>query len=49
MVRKRFSTSLLVILLVIVIGSLGYYTVFRGQARFIDCIYMTVISITSMG
>ncbi len=49
MIQKRLTTFLLVILLVVAIGTLGYYLLFQGQARFIDCLYMTVISITSVG
>lgn len=49
MIQKRITTFLLVILLVVAIGTAGYYVIFHGQARFIDCLYMTVISITSVG
>ncbi len=34
---------------VIIIGSTGYYIIFGGQPKFMDCVYMTVISITSVG
>ena len=49
MIQKRLTTFLLVILLVIATGTSGYYLIFRGHERFIDCLYMTVISITSVG
>lgn len=49
MMQKRLTTFLLGILLVIATGTLGYFLIFQGQARFIDCLYMTVISITSVG
>ena len=49
MVQKRFVTFLLVILLVVTTGTSGYYLLFQGQERFIDCLYMTVISITTVG
>lgn len=40
---------MLVILLVFLSGSIGYYIIFRGTEKFIDCVYMTVISLTSVG
>ena len=49
MIKKRLTTFSLVILLVILTGSVGYALIFKGQASIIDCIYMTVISITSVG
>jgi voltage-gated potassium channel len=30
-------------------GSVGYYLLFGGEQKFIDCIYMTVISLTTVG
>ena len=33
----------------ILFGSLGYYLIYAGQIRFMECLYMTVISITSVG
>lgn len=30
-------------------GSTGYYILFGGEPRFIDCVYMTVISLTTVG
>ncbi|WP_300669197.1 TrkA family potassium uptake protein [Desulfoluna sp.] len=49
MIQKRLTTFLSGILLVVVIGTVGYYLIFQGDARWIDCLYMTVISITSVG
>jgi voltage-gated potassium channel len=40
---------MLAILLVFLSGSIGYYIIFKGAEKFIDCVYMTVISITSVG
>ncbi len=37
------------IVLVVIAGSLGYYLIFDMQPKFIDCVYMTVISLTSVG
>jgi voltage-gated potassium channel len=30
-------------------GSIGYYIIFNGQPKFMDCIYMTVVSLTTVG
>lgn len=40
---------LLAIFVVISAGSIGYYILFGGKPKFIDCIFMTVISLTSVG
>ncbi|MBW2410047.1 MAG: potassium channel protein [Deltaproteobacteria bacterium] len=47
--RKRLYYILLSIFLVVMIGSCGYYIIFGGSANFLDCIYMTVVSITTVG
>jgi len=36
-------------LLIFLSGSIGYYIIFGGTEKFIDCVYMTVISLTSVG
>lgn len=48
-IKKRLSLVLVAIFFVIIIGSTGYYIIFGGEPKFIDCVYMTVISITSVG
>ncbi len=48
-IKKRLYLLLGAIFLVIMAGSTGYFILFRGKPNFIDCIYMTVISITSVG
>lgn len=40
---------LVAISFVVIVGSTGYYIIFSGQQKFMDCLYMTVISITSVG
>lgn len=30
-------------------GSVGYYLIFEGHSSFLDCLYMTVISLTTVG
>ena len=39
---------LALIFVVIMAGSTGYYLLFRGQPKFIDCVYMTVVSLTTV-
>lgn len=48
-IKHRLQLVLLLIVLVILVGTLGYYVMFRGQYTIMDCLYMTVISITSVG
>lgn len=40
---------MLAIFVVFLSGSIGYYIIFRGTEKFIDCVYMTVITLTSVG
>ena len=47
---KRQITSVIVLICVVILaGSTGYYILFGGQPRFLDCVYMTVISLTTVG
>lgn len=48
-IKQRLRLHLLSILLVVLAGSLGYYLLFGGRYPFIECLYMTVIAITSVG
>ena len=48
-IKHRFALIVLAILLVVLAGSLGYYILFAGTATFMDCLYMTIISITTVG
>jgi len=48
-IRKRLYILLVLIFLVIMIGSSGYYIIFDARPRFLDCIYMTVVSLTTVG
>lgn len=48
-IKKRLHFILIAIFFVIIIGSFGYYILFGGKQNFLDCLYMTVISITSVG
>jgi len=46
---KRLLTGFLALLVVVFGGSLGYYLIGDGRWAFRDCIYMTVISVTTVG
>jgi len=48
-IRKRIYQILFSISLVVLAGSVGYYILFGGKEKFIDCVYMTVISLTTVG
>ena len=47
--RKRLYFILASFFLVVMIGSTGYYLFFDGTANFLDCVYMTVVSISTVG
>lgn len=46
---RRFALSGVALLLVIVIGTLGYSLIGGGQESLLNCLYMTVITITTIG
>jgi len=48
-IKKRLYFVLIAIFIVISAGSIGYYILFGGKPKFMDCIFMTVISLTSVG
>jgi voltage-gated potassium channel len=47
--KRRLYFLIISIILVVMIGSSGYYLLFHGSHAFIDCLFMTVISLTSVG
>lgn len=47
--QKRLYFILIAIFLVVLLGSTGYYIIYGGEPRFLDCVYMTVISLTTVG
>lgn len=47
--QKKIIQILSATIFVILGGSLGYYLLFNGEPRFVDCIYMTMISLTTVG
>ncbi|MFT3700621.1 MAG: potassium channel protein [Kofleriaceae bacterium] len=46
---KRMLYGLIAIVVVVVGGALGYYLIGHGKWPFADCLYMTVITITTVG
>jgi len=48
-IKRRLYYILVAIFLVIIFGSTGFYLLFGLKPKFMDCLYMTVISITSVG
>ena len=48
-IRKRLYYLLALIFIVHLIGSTGYYIIFDGEPEFLDCLYMTVVSLTTVG
>jgi voltage-gated potassium channel len=46
---KRLLTGFLALIVVVVGGALGYYLIGDGRWAFTDCVYMTVISVTTVG
>lgn len=47
--KKRIMKVAGLILLITLAGSAGYFLIFRQEASFLDCMYMTVISLTTVG
>jgi len=47
--KKRIFLVMSTILVVILAGSLGYYLLYGGKYPFTACVYMTVISLTTVG
>lgn len=47
--KKRLLAGLFLLLITVVGGSAGYYTIGGGQWALGDCLYMTVITVTTVG
>ncbi|MDM8515327.1 potassium channel protein [Desulfobacterales bacterium HSG16] len=47
--RQKLFQVVTAVFVVVMTGSTGYYILFGGKPRFMDCVYMTVISLTSVG
>ncbi|NCO33589.1 MAG: hypothetical protein AUJ92_02255 [Armatimonadetes bacterium CG2_30_59_28] len=48
-IQNRLRAIVVGVVLIFVGGTLGYHAITRGQASLLDCFYMTVISITTVG
>jgi voltage-gated potassium channel len=46
---RRLGTGLALLVFVVIGGAAGYYALGRGAWRFGDCLYMTVITVTTVG
>jgi voltage-gated potassium channel len=46
---KRFSYALAAIAIVVAAGGIGYYWLGHGKWTFSDCLYMTIITVTTVG
>jgi voltage-gated potassium channel len=49
MLTKRLAMGLALLVFVVIGGGVGYYLIGQGRWAFGDCIYMTVISVTTVG
>lgn len=47
--QRRLLAGLLLLVVTIVGGASGYYVIGQGQWAFADCLYMTVITVTTVG
>jgi voltage-gated potassium channel len=48
-IRKRLFFAIAIIVGTMLMGSTGYYVLFDGKSSYLDCLYMTVISLTTVG
>lgn len=48
-IQSRLRAIVGAVLLVIISGMLGFHFISRGETSFIDCLYMTIITITTVG
>jgi voltage-gated potassium channel len=48
-IKRRLIYIVFVIFCVIWVGTFGYYFIFKAQYGFMTCLYMTVISLTTVG
>jgi voltage-gated potassium channel len=49
MLTRRIAWGLVLLVVVVVGGGAGYYVIGRGAWTFGDCVYMTVITVTTVG
>lgn len=48
-IKRRLILIIIAVVCVIMAGSLGYYIIYQGSSSFMDCLFMTVISLTTVG
>jgi voltage-gated potassium channel len=48
-IRRRLFYAVAILIGTLLMGSTGYYIIFEGDATYLDCLYMTVISLTTVG
>ena len=48
-IKRRLILIIVAVFCVIMAGSLGYYIIYQGESSFMDCLFMTVISLTTVG
>jgi voltage-gated potassium channel len=48
-VINRFKWAALILFIILIIGTLGYWFLDSGKHSLIDCLYMTVITVTTIG
>ena len=48
-IRSRLIFAVVILIATLLVGSVGYYILFDGTSSFLDCLYMTVITLTTVG
>lgn len=48
-IKRRLFYATAILIGTILMGSMGYYLLFEGRSSYLDCLYMTVISLTTVG
>ncbi len=48
-IRRRLYYAAAILVGTMLVGSMGYYILFEGKSSYLDCLYMTVISLTTVG
>lgn len=48
-IRRRLFYAIAILVGTMLMGSTGYYVLFDGRSSYLDCLYMTVISLTTVG
>ncbi len=48
-IRRRLLYAIAILVGTMLMGSSGYYILFEGRSSYLDCLYMTVISLTTVG